>query len=259
MSKSKNNGVDPQALIEQYGADTARFFMMFTSPPEQTLEWSDAGVEGSSRFLQARVERSRTTFAAPRRGIEAADGAYAQYAYPAEWRGKHPRSPRRGARSTPTLKQANYDIARHQFNTVASAAMKMLNALERRAAHRAMPRRLPCRCCTKGSRSCCALLSPITPHIAHRLWRELGYGGDIRGRRLARGRRGGARVQDEIELVLQVNGKLRGHVRVPPRPTDKAAIEQLALATRRGREVHRRPGRRRRSIVVPGRLVNVVV
>ncbi len=148
MSKSKRNGVDPQALIEEYGADTARFFMMFASPPEQTLEWSDSGVEGAYRFLK----RVWAFGHAPRQ----APGCHGQDARSALRREIHL-----------LLKQANYDLGKLQFNTVASAAMKMLNALEKAPGRRARAR--------EGFSILLRLLSPITPHICHALWRELGY------------------------------------------------------------------------------------
>jgi leucyl-tRNA synthetase len=225
MSKSKRNGVDPQALIEQYGADTARFFMMFASPPEQTLEWSDSGVEGAYRFL-----KRLWSFGHALGNRKAGDKAS---------------SLRREIHLL--LKQANYDLGKMQFNTVASAAMKMLNALEKAAgdAH---------------ERECFSillrLLSPVTPHVCHALWRELDLGADILAapwpEPLAE-----ALVQDEIELVLQVNGKTRGNVCVPA-GADRAAIEAAAVATEAAQKfMEGKPAKK--VVVVPGRLVNIVV
>ncbi|MDR2219066.1 MAG: class I tRNA ligase family protein, partial [Methylobacillus sp.] len=226
MSKSKNNGVDPQALIEKYGADTARFFMMFASPPEQTLEWNDAGVEGAHRFLK-RV------------------WAFG-HALQARGAGNATSSPLRHEIHA-LLKQANYDFGKMQFNTVASAAMKMLNALEKSAgdAH---------------ERECFSillrLLSPVTPHICHALWGELGYDGDILEAAWPEPD-AAALVQDEIELVIQVNGKLRGNMTVG-RSADKTVIEKLAVEQPcvqkylEGVSV-------KKIIVVPGKLINIVV
>ncbi len=238
MSKSKRNGVDPQALIEHYGADTARFFMMFAAPPEQTLEWSDTGVEGAHRFLrrvwaygQALATEAKTEvpakldngLAALRREIHL------------------------------TLKQANYDFSKHQFNTVASAAMKMLNALEKAQKDAAQGWTGVAH---EGFSLLLRLLSPLTPHIAHALWRELGYGGDILTAAwpepLA-----AALVQDEIELVIQVNGKLRGSVTVA-KDADRGAIEQAALAEP-GVQKYLEGVSVKKVIVVPGKLVNIVV
>ncbi len=230
MSKSKNNGVDPQALIEQYGADTARFFMMFASPPEQTLEWSDSGVDGSYRFLKR------------------------LWAYCARFDNPGPAMDDRQARATrfeihSVLKQANYDFAKHQFNTVASAAMKILNALDRFAGGRN-------EVAEEGLSILLRLLSPITPHVCHYLWRELGFGEDILHAPWPEPLEA-ALAQDEIELVLQINGKLRGSIRVPAGAT-KEQIEQPALASDVARKfMEGKPAKK--VVVVPGRLVNIVV
>ncbi|QDX83003.1 leucine--tRNA ligase [Denitratisoma sp. DHT3] len=244
MSKSKRNGVDPQSLIDQYGADTARFFMMFASPPEQTLEWADSGVEGAHRFLK-RLWAFGVALAA---GLGKAGGE----PLPA----KLPEALANLRREIHlTLKQANYDLSKHQFNTVASAAMKMLNALEKApkdaAGHAAVA--------SEGFSILLRLLSPITPHICHHLWRELGYpegNGDILAAPWPEPE-ASALVQDEIELMLQVNGKLRGSLKVPA-GADKAAIEAAALAAEAARKfMEGQPAKK--VVVVPGRLVNIVV
>ncbi|HZV54986.1 MAG TPA: leucine--tRNA ligase [Rhodocyclaceae bacterium] len=228
MSKSKRNGVDPQALIEQYGADTARFFMMFASPPEQTLEWSDSGVEGAYRFLK----RLWAFGVALKGGVSptltsAASGLRREIHL--------------------LLKQANYDLGKLQFNTVASAAMKMLNALEKSPAD---PH------AREGLSILLRVLSPITPHICHALWRELDFGDDILAAPWPEPLEA-ALVQDEIELVLQVNGKTRGSVRVPA-GADRAAIEAAAVASEAAQKfMEGKPAKK--VVVVPGRLVNIVV
>jgi leucyl-tRNA synthetase len=230
MSKSKNNGVDPQALIERYGADTARLFMMFASPPEQTLEWSDSGVEGSSRFLRR------------------------LWSYCARFEDPGPAMSDRTARDTrfqihSILKQANYDFAKFQFNTVASAAMKILNALDASAGGRHPVTE-------EGLSILLRLLSPITPHVCHHLWRELGFGEDILHAPWPEPLEE-ALAQDEVELVLQVNGKLRGSVRVAASAA-REQIEAAALASDVARK-HLEGKPARKVIVVPGRLVNIVV
>jgi leucyl-tRNA synthetase len=241
MSKSKNNGVDPQDLIDHYGADIARFFMMFTSPPEDTLVWSDAGVEGAARFLRRlwtfawEAGRSGTASSALPRGTDLSPGLSAA---------------RREVHAV--LKQANYDIGRHQFNTVASAAMKILNALERSpgtdAGRDGVVR--------EGLSILLRLLAPITPHVSHHLWRELGLGDDIMAAAWPEPDEQ-ALIEDEIELVVQVNGKRRGDVRVP-READTKAIETLVLADPAvQKHVSGQPIKK--VVVVPGRLVNVVV
>ncbi len=238
MSKSKNNGVDPQGLIEEFGADTARFFMMFASPPEQTLEWSESGVEGAYRFLKRVWQFGHRLQALP-----AADKAL----------GPAPSEPLAATRRELhlNLKQASYDIGKFQFNTVASAAMKMLNALERApAADAAAPSVL-----REGFSILLRLLAPITPHICHTLWRELGYGGDILAAAWPEADES-ALLQDHVELVLQINGKTRGSVRVPA-AAQKAEIESRALATEAAqRHTEGRPPKK--VVVVPGRLVNIV-
>jgi len=229
MSKSKNNGVDPQDLIDKYGADTARFFIIFASPPTHTLEWSDEGVEGSYRFL-----RRLWTYAARfsrRKAMAGAAGKAARFEIHS------------------LLKQANYDLQKLQFNTVASACMKILNALERLPEEEAAAD-------AEGMSILIRLLAPITPHIAHYLWRELEFGDDVL-RAPWPEPDPAALEQDEVELVVQVNGKLRGSIRVP-KQADKSTIESLAMANANvqkfvaGQHV-------KKVVVVPGRLVNLVV
>ena len=242
MSKSTGNGVDPQALIEEFGADTARFFMMFASPPEQTLEWSDSGVEGAYRFL--------------RRVWAFGHGAHGAVRLQAAMPDKLP-APLAAVRREIhlLLKQANYDLSKFQFNTVASAAMKMLNSLEK----------APNDTNAGNGRDAVVaecfgillrMLSPITPHICHALWIELGYGADILAapwpEPLAE-----ALVQDEEELVLQVNGKHRGNIRVKV-GAERTAIEAVALASEAAQKFMGGKAAKK-VVVVPGRLVNIVV
>jgi leucyl-tRNA synthetase len=251
MSKSKNNGVDPQAIIDAYGADTARLFMMFAAPPDQQLEWNDSGVEGASRFLkrvwtfgmlikkiQQASPQSDTEFRAAS-GID--DKHIMQSIYPKEvLRDIHL-----------NLKQANFDYQRFQFNTVVSSAMKILNSMEKLPVFS----RIEFDIVMQGTSILIRLLSPITPHIAQTLWKELGYGDDILSAPWPEVDEA-ALVQDEIELMIQVNGKLRGSLRVS-KDADKAAIEQLALAHEAVLK-QLDGGTAKKIIVVPGRLVNVV-
>ena len=240
MSKSKNNGVDPQALMESYGADIARFYMMFTAPPEQTLEWSDASVEGASRFL-----RRVWTLGYEIAQRTAASGVPAALSAPLA-------AARREIHAV--LKQANYDLGRHQFNTVASATMKVLNALEGvlKAGHEAAADAV----LHEGLSILLRVLSPIAPHITHQLWRDLGYGEDILAAPWPEPD-ATALIESEIELVVQVNGKKRADLRVP-RDAAKPVIEAAVLAHAEvqkfiaGQTV-------KRVIIVPGRLVNVVI
>ena len=227
MSKSKNNGVDPQALIDRYGADTARFYTMFASPPTNTLEWSDESVEGSYRFLK-RVWDFAFRFSRARRGAGVERGI--RYQVHLE------------------LKKANDDIERQKFNTVASACMKILNSLEEVGDWDATTE--------EGLSILLRLLSPIAPHITHHLWRELGFGNDIMHAPWPEPDPQ-ALEQDEVELVVQVNGVKRGSVRVP-KSADKGAIELIVKSLD---FVKKYVGDKiiKRVVIVPGRLINVVV
>jgi leucyl-tRNA synthetase len=234
MSKSKNNGVDPQALIDQYGADTARFFMMFASPPEDTLAWNDDGVEGAYRFLRRLWKFGHDHHAMISVASTATAGAH--------------KTARRNLHLL--LQQANFDYERKQFNTVASAAMKILNLLE----DNAVPGQAAL--LGEGMSILLRLLSPIAPHIAQTLWREFGFGADILDADWPAVDEA-VLVQDEIELVLQVNGKHRGAILVA-RTADRAGIERLALENPNARK-HIAGQTVKKVIVVPGRLVNIVV
>ncbi|MDX5446227.1 MAG: leucine--tRNA ligase [Zoogloeaceae bacterium] len=240
MSKSKNNGVDPQALIDRYGADTARFFIVFAAPPDQQLEWSDSGVEGAFRFLR-RVWNFGYAYATQFRqhltGGAAPSGALAEA--------------RREIHLN--LKQANFDFGKHQFNTVASAAMKMLNALEKTpqedaAAHAAVA--------SEGLSILLRVLGPITPHLAHTLWTECGFEGKLQDASWPEPDEDALR-QDEVELMVQVNGKLRGSIKVAA-DAEQAEIERMALASEAAQKfMDGKPPRK--VVVVKGRLVNIVV
>jgi len=263
MSKSKLNGVDPQALIEQYGADTARLFMMFASPPEQTLEWADSGVEGAHRFLKRVWVFGTTNEDDLRMGIR----YMREDTWAIDWNSALKQTLDFRRQVHLLLKQANYDLSRHQFNTVASACMKLLNLLDSSGQRTAVSNddiassSLGNIASTQGYALSEAfsillrLLSPICPHITHVLWKDLGYGDDILTapwpEPLA-----AALEQDEIELVLQVNGKLRGNMRVA-KDADKATLEQLAIANEAVQK-HLAGATPKKIIVVPGRLVNIV-
>ncbi|SHE41534.1 leucyl-tRNA synthetase [Lampropedia hyalina DSM 16112] len=250
MSKSKNNGVDPQDLIEKYGADTARLYTMFTAPPELTLEWNDSAVEGSYRFLR------RVWGFGAKLAESGATGAVAQLqrqAAPQAEFGKAAKALRLEIHTV--LKQVDFDYQRMQYNTVVSGGMKMLNALEAfkaegEADHLAA---------AEGFAILLRILYPATPHIAHSLWAELGYAaifGDILDAPWPQVDER-ALQQDELQLVLQINGKLRGNVTVPA-TADKAAIEAAALASDAfARQAN--GAAPKKVIVVPGKLVNIVL
>jgi leucyl-tRNA synthetase len=243
MSKSKNNGVDPQALIDRYGADTARLFVMFASPPEQTLEWNDAGVEGAHRFLK-RV----WNFAAKNEAALASAGAVDQASLSAADKALR-------YEVHTVLRQVSYDYERMQYNTVVSGAMKLLNALEGHKGSGAGSAAV----LREGLGILLRALYPACPHSTWTLWRELGYAtahGDLLDAPWPAVDES-ALVQDEVELMLQVNGKLRGAIRVPA-GADKAAIEAAALASP-DFERFAEGKAAKKVIVVPGRLVNIVV
>lgn len=252
MSKSKNNGVDPQDLIEKYGADTARLYTMFTAPPEATLEWNDAAVEGSYRFLR-RVWNFGLKLSAMDMGAASASVASASSLKDVEF-GKEAKALRLEIHTV--LKQVDYDYQRMQYNTVVSGAMKMINALEDFKAPDSAGAQVAL---IEGFGILLRCLYPATPHIAHSLWSGLGYAAELGDLLDAPWPQvdANALVQDEIELMLQVNGKLRGSIHVPAQ-ADKAEIERIALASE-AFTAHAAGAAPKRVIVVPGRLVNVVV
>jgi leucyl-tRNA synthetase len=244
MAKSKNNGVDPQALIDQYGADTARLFVMFAAPPEQQLEWSGAGVDGASRFLRRVWMYSSSQASA----IRDAQDSVPKNLSDAD------QELRREVHTI--LKQANFDYQRRQYNTVVSAAMKMLNVLE--------PIKLDQEAAISPSvlRECLGILLrilyPVVPHLTHVLWKDIGYTKTF-GPLLDASWPvvdEAALVQTEITLMLQINGKLRGEIQVPA-DAGKEQIEALALQSEPAAKALN-GGVPKKVIVVPGRLVNIV-
>jgi leucyl-tRNA synthetase len=247
MSKSKNNGVDPQSLIDTFGADTARLYTMFTAPPEATLEWNDSAVEGSFRFLRRVWNFAVKHEAAIRAGAQGAtDIAYSDAAKALRFD------------IHTVLRQANFDYERMQYNTVVSAVMKMLNTLEAATlTSTAADQQALADCFSVMLR----VLYPACPHITCALWDSLGYTAHANGTALLDAPwpevDESALVQDEVELVLQVNGKLRGAVRVSA-TASKAEIEAAAVAC--DAFVRQANGATpKKVIVVPGRLVNIVV
>ncbi len=244
MSKSKKNGVDPQQLIAKYGADTARLFVMFAGPPEDTALWSNTGVEGAQRFL-----RRLWTFAQ--------SNTDAAMATAPGFGGGDVAAPVKAARREVhlSLRQANYDYERIQYNTVVSAGMKMLNALEAVPAGAAgRPALL-----REGLSILIRALYPVVPHIGCALWDDLGYAQQFGPLLDAPWPQvdPAALAQDEIELMLQVNGKLRGKLKVPS-DADSKSIEAAARASAEVLK-HAAGAPVKKVIVVPGRLVNVVV
>ena len=235
MSKSKNNGIDPQTLIDQYGADTSRLSTMFAAPPEQQLEWSDSGVEGAARYLRRLWNLAMAQEAKPIVKNELS---------------KDDQACRREIHAV--LKQANFDYSRIQYNTVVSACMKMLNTLEQ--AKTVQPGVM---------RECLGILLrvlyPIVPHITQYLWQHLQFEQEYAPLLDAPWPQvdESALVQDEITLMLQVNGKLKGEFVVPVQ-ADKDQVQALALQSEVAIRVLQGQTPKK-VIVVPGRLVNVVI
>jgi leucyl-tRNA synthetase len=239
MAKSKNNGVDPQSMIDQFGADTCRLFMMFASPPDMSAEWSDSGVEGSHRFLKRvwRLAHAHVSQGLPGK-LDVATLSDEQKAI---------------RRSTHlAIRQASQDVGQnHKFNTAIAQVMTLMNVLEKAPQATEQDRALV----QEGLETVTLLLAPITPHISHELWSRLGHSGAV----IDAGwpvQDDSALVQDTLQLVIQVNGKLRGQIDMPA----SASREDVEAAARTNENVLRfTEGLTiRKVIVVPGKLVNIV-
>jgi leucyl-tRNA synthetase len=254
MSKSKNNVVEPRDIIERFGADTARAYVMFAGPPAESAVWSDSGAAGVQRFLRklwatcrdvsafAGYDASARLAAVDQTKLSAKQAAFRRQVHI-------------------TLKQALHDYSRVQYNTIVSACMKMLNAMESQHAENA-----------KGSANAdntavmfeavsilLRTLYPIAPHVTHALWTELGFAakhGDLLDAPWPAVDEA-ALKQDEVEVVVQVNGKLRGRITIPA-TADEATVRDIALADENVQKfIGDKPVRK--VIFVPGKLVNLVV
>ncbi|MBA1445168.1 MAG: leucine--tRNA ligase [Chromatiales bacterium] len=239
MSKSKNNGIDPQSLIDRYGADTVRLYTMFTSPPEQSLEWNDEGVEGAFRFL-------KRLWALAVKGSESFFDKSKNDSDPEM--GEALKGMRREIHEA--LKKAVFDYERQQFNTVVSACMTIVNTLYKLGDEKADLIVLH-----EGLGIVLRLLGPIAPHVSHHLWRELGYGDDILTADWPQPDEN-ALKQESIQYVIQVNGKVRAKIQVPV-DADKSKVEEIALCND---NVQKFVGDAtvRKVIVVPNKLVSIV-
>jgi leucyl-tRNA synthetase len=239
MSKSKGNTVDPQALIEQYGADTARLFTMFAAPPEQSLEWSDDAVAGAHRFLKRLWKQVRDH-------VQSGSGAAADVA---EVSGQAKELRRL---THQTITKITDDIDRRQtFNTAIAATMELMNAVGRMTPDTDQERAV----IQEALEAVVLMLSPIVPHVTHALWQALGHAEPVIDAEWPVVDES-ALQQDELEIVVQVNGKLRDRI-VVPAAADKATVEQLARASDKV-EQHVSGKTIRKVIVVPGKLVNIV-
>ncbi len=240
MSKSKNNGIDPQVIIDQYGADTVRLFMMFAAPPEQSLEWSDSGVEGANRFLR---KLWRMVTAHLQNGTAPALDKNAL--------NEQQKDLRRKLHETIAKVRDDYE-RRYTFNTAIAAVMELSNAMAKLEDDGAQSRAV----LQEAIEACVLMLAPITPHIAHKLWQLLGKSGTVIDAQWPAVDES-ALVRDAIDMVVQVNGKVRGKIQVAVNASEDD-IKALALANdavqkfTEGKAV-------RKLIVVPGKLVSVVV
>jgi len=240
MSKSKNNGVDPQAMVGKYGADTVRLFSMFAAPPEQSLEWNEAGVDGMARFLRrlwAQVHKHAADGAAP-----ALDAAALDASQKALRRKTHE-----------TIGKVGDDYGRrHSFNTAIAAVMELMNALARFEDGSEQGRAVR----QEALQAIVLLLNPITPHASHALWQVLGHGETLLEDQPFPQADSSALVRDALTLAVQVNGKLRGTIEVAA-DAAREQVEALALAEPNaakfleGLTV-------RKIIIVPGKIVNIV-
>ncbi len=240
MSKSKNNGVDPQAMVAKYGADTVRLFSMFAAPPEQSLEWNEAGVDGMARFLRrlwSQVHRHAADGSAPALDVAALDAGQ--------------KAIRR--KTHETIGKVGDDYGRrHSFNTAIAAVMELLNTLARFDDASAQGRAVR----QEALQAAVLLLNPITPHACHALWQVLGHGETLLEDQPFPQVDSSALVRDAITLAVQVNGKLRGTIEVAADAT-REQIEALGLAEPNaarfleGLTV-------RKVIIVPGKIVNIV-
>ena len=236
MSKSKNNGVDPEALVKKYGADTARLYTMFTAPPESTLEWSESGVEGAHKYL-------KRLWAYAHDHRDQLDPAPVEHS---ALDSKH-KTLRHAIHEQ--LRSAQFDYERNQYNTVVSSAMKILNTLGEVAPEEKRLR-------SEGLRILLLILAPITPHIAAALWDELGYAGNILDTAIPEPD-SQALTRDTITLVVQINGKRRAEIEIAAGMSDDDIIA-TALA-HPDVQRHSEGKTPKKSIVVRGKLVNLVV
>ena len=240
MSKSKNNGVDPQMLVDEFGADTARLFIMFAAPPEQTLEWSDEGVQGAFRFIK-RLWKAVHEHVSRGPAAPLDKGALTEAQ----------RALRR--QSHQTLAKVTDDIGRRRtFNTAIAAVMELLNAVAKLPQAGTQDRGVV----QEALEIAVLTLSPIIPHVTHALWFELGFGTALIDEPW-RQPDAAALQSATVQMVVQVNGKLRAHITVAV-DSDQSAIRAAALADP---HVQKFVGTSaiRKVIIVPGKLVNIVV
>lgn len=249
MSKSKGNIVDPNDLMNRYGADTIRFFILFAAPPEQSLEWSDHGVEGSHRFLKKLWQLAQRSSFIPEMNQTHPENTLNVI----HWDEASASIKQLRKEYHETVSQALHDYEKSQFNTVASACMKLLNGMTKTSIDEVLGQEL----IREGMGLLLRLLSPICPHITHHLWRELGYGQNILKASWVKAAKEALRL-DTLQYVVQVNGKLRGQIVVAADAGEESILaEALALSTI---QKLLEQGKIRKTIFLPERqLVNLVI
>lgn len=245
MSKSKGNVVAPQGLIKEYGADTVRLFMMFAAQPEQSLEWSDSGVEGAHRFL-----KKLWKFAASiQPAILALNKTQAVFS---DRNFNDPKMQKLYREIQQILQQANFDMEKNQFNTVVSACMKLLNLLQEIDRHQDESTGL----ILTGLSIVLRLLAPIAPHMTHELWKELGFAKEIVDASWPQVNTRALQLAD-VEMVVQINGKLRGKITVAQNENEESVKAKALENDNIKHLLHDK--KINRVIVVPNRLVNIVI
>jgi leucyl-tRNA synthetase len=251
MSKSKGNTVDPNALIERYGADTVRFFILFAAPPEQSLEWSDNGVEGAHRFFKKLWQFAhQSTFIHELNDVLDENERYSSQF---DWEEAPLNMKQLRKEYHEIISQALHDYEKSQFNTVASACMKLLNAMTKTPAEDDFGKNL----ILEGMGALLRILAPVSPHITHHLWRELGYGSNILKAPWSKVAKEALRL-DKVEYIIQVNGKLRAHATVSFDDDEQMVIE-AALAQPNIQKLLE-TGKIKKTIVLPERrLINLVI
>jgi leucyl-tRNA synthetase len=249
MSKSKNNGIDPQQVIKQYGADTVRLFIMFTSPPEQTLEWSDSGVEGAHRFIK-RVWKLVYDFQQAEQNEQAGDSAAKDTNANPGALNNQQKALRREIHKT--IAKVTDDIGRRNtFNTAIASIMELTNHLTKAQCATATDKQVM----GEGIGAVVLMLTPIVPHLSHHLWQIIGDGNAVENTPWPIVD-AAALVEDEKLIIVQVNGKLRGKITVAA-DADKAFVENAGL-TEANVAKFLQDKTVRKVIYVPGKLLNIV-
>ncbi len=245
MSKSKGNVVAPQGLIKEYGADTVRLFMMFAAQPEQSLEWSDSGVEGAHRFLK-KLWKFAASIQPAILALNKAQAVFSDRDF------NDPKMQKSYREIQQILQQANFDMEKNQFNTVVSACMKLLNLLQEIDRHQDESTGL----ILTGLSIVLRLLAPIAPHMTHELWKELGFAKEIVDASWPQVNTRALQLAD-IEIVVQINGKLRGKITVAQNENEESVKTKALENDNIKHLLHDK--KINRVIVVPNRLVNIVI